>query len=277
MIQKSAKRIERHASGCFKSGVAGFLFALGATLSGSVIAADASTQNMTVDQRLKRLEAAQSNQNMVDLFLNMEKLQREVEGLRGEIEVLNHSVDQIKKQQKDLYQDLDQRIQQVEMAATAAAENAAAGNGQQAGSSSAQNQGAGVGNSQLQEQSSYQNAFEFLKQAQYREAVQAFQSFLQTYPGGEYADNAQYWLGEAYYVMKDFSAAMREFQKMVSTYPKSAKLADAHLKVGYCYYEMKDFPKAAQTLKMVTEKFANSTAARLADKRLQQMRLENKG
>ena len=79
---------------------------------------------------------------------------------------------------------------------------------------------------------SYQAAFALLKNSQYDQAIQAFQSFLSTYPTSPLADNAQYWLGEAYYVNRSFPEALAAFQKVVDKYPQSRKVPDALLKVG---------------------------------------------
>jgi len=128
----------------------------------------------------------------------------------------------------------------------------------------------------MDEQRAYQDAFNFLKNSEYDKAVAAFQSFLKTFPQGAYADNAQYWLGEVFYVTKDYQKAADAFTDVVNKYPKSAKLADAHLKIGFSFYELKNYSRAEQSLKLVSEKYPDTTAARLAQKRLQQMRVEGK-
>ena len=57
-----------------------------------------------------------------------------------------------------------------------------------------------------------------------------------TYPNSQLADNAQYWLGEAYYVNKSFPEALASFQNLVVSLPAVlAKAAGcALLKMGYC-------------------------------------------
>ena len=65
-----------------------------------------------------------------------------------------------------------------------------------------------------------------------------------SYPDSPLADNAQYWLGEAYYVNKSFPEALAAFQRVVDKYPQSRKLPDAMLKIGYCDYELKQWQAA---------------------------------
>ena len=94
----------------------------------------------------------------------------------------------------------------------------------------------------------YQAAFGLLKNSQYDQAITAFQQFLASYPDSSLADNAQYWLGEAYYVNKAFPEALAAFQRVVDKYPQSRKLPDALFKVGYCDYELKQWQAAHDTL-----------------------------
>ena len=97
----------------------------------------------------------------------------------------------------------------------------------------------------------YQAAFALLKDSQYDRAIAAFQNFLTAFPDSPLADNAQYWLGEAYYVNKSFPDALAAFQRVADKYPQSRKLPDALLKVGYCDYELKQWQAAKDVLSQV--------------------------
>ena len=98
-----------------------------------------------------------------------------------------------------------------------------------------------------------------------------FSEFLSAYPSGEYSDNAQYWLGEVYYVTRAFGAALEEFEKLVRTRPGSAKLSHALLKIGYIQDELGEKAAAVRTLTDLMERFPTTTAARLAQERLRQI------
>jgi tol-pal system protein YbgF len=124
------------------------------------------------------------------------------------------------------------------------------------------------------EQAAYRAASDLLRMGRYEDAIAGFQGQLQTYPGGPLADNAQYWIGEAYYVTRQFDRALAEFQRVVSEYPQSPKAADALLKVGYIQYERREFAAARQTLTNLKATWPNSPAARLADNRLSRMKEE---
>ena len=57
-------------------------------------------------------------------------------------------------------------------------------------------------------------------------------SFIQRYPNDSLAGNAQYWLGETYYVRKDYNNAAAVFAEGYQKYPKGGKAADNLLKLG---------------------------------------------
>ncbi len=99
-----------------------------------------------------------------------------------------------------------------------------------------------------------------------------FYAFLQQYPNGQYADNAQFWVGEAYYVMRKFEPAITQYQKLISNYPDSQKQAHALLKIAYSFDELGRSDQAVKLLTQLKQKYPDSSAARLADERLQRIR-----
>ena len=118
------------------------------------------------------------------------------------------------------------------------------------------------------EQAAYDTAFGRLREGQYDQAVQAFQSFLQQYPGSSLAGNAQYWLGEVYYVMREFDAARDTFLELGSRYPDSNRLPDTLLKLGYIYEEQGDSARAREVYGKLMELYPGSRPAGLAEQRL---------
>jgi tol-pal system protein YbgF len=127
---------------------------------------------------------------------------------------------------------------------------------------------------QSQEKAAYQAAFDTLKEGRYKKAKTELKSFLDKYPNSSYAGNAQYWLGEAHYVTRNFEQGIIEFKKVINNYPGSSKMPDAMLKLGYTYYELKQFDQAKVILQDLRNRFPQSTAARLATKRLDRIRKE---
>ena len=126
------------------------------------------------------------------------------------------------------------------------------------------------------DRANYQAAFDLLKDGKYTEAASAFKQFLTTFSGSALADNAQYWLGEAHYVTKQYPDALRDFRTVIEKYPESRKMPDALLKIGYCNYELKNWAEARAALDQVVKQYAETTAARLASQRLAKMESEGR-
>ena len=117
----------------------------------------------------------------------------------------------------------------------------------------------------------YRDAFMLLKQRQHAEAIISFQAFLENYPATKYSANAQYWLGEANYVAKNYQQALLEFEKVLQLYPTSSKIPDARLKMGYTQYELEQWPEARATLGRLRAQLPDSKVAGLAQQRLERM------
>ncbi len=88
-------------------------------------------------------------------------------------------------------------------------------------------------------QTAYDKAFEILKAGRYTEAITVFQQFLAAYPKSSLASNAQYWIGESYFVTRHFQDGAASFQAVLIRWPDSTKAPDALLKLGDTQYEMK--------------------------------------
>jgi tol-pal system protein YbgF len=220
------------------------------------------TRMNDLDRRLERIERVVSNQSLLDLSQQLQALQTDVRSLRGELEELQHNSTGVKDQQRGLYADIDRRLQAIEAGAPVMA-----GAGEPGAS--------GVlpvptGSDRM----NYQAAFELLKSGQYEKATTAFQQFLVTFPDSALVDNAQYWLGESYYVTRRYDDALKAFRTVVDKYPQSRKLPDAWLKIGYTQYEMKAWKPARDALTRVQRDFPDSTAAPEAAKRLERMKSE---
>ena len=218
-----------------------------------------------MDTRLARIERVVANQSLLELSNQVESMKGDLRAMHNDVDELTNSLDAARKQQRDLYADLDRRMKALEAHGAAPASSAAAG------PAGAGDGGAGAGSN---DKDAYQSAFALLKDSQYDRAITAFQKFLATYPDSPLADNAQYWLGEAYYVNKSFPEAQAAFQRVIEKYPQTRKRADALLKIGYCQYELKQWDLARRTLSLVATQFPDAPAGHLAQQRLDKMATE---
>ena len=95
-----------------------------------------------------------------------------------------------------------------------------------------------------------------------------FRRFLARYPRHDYADNAQYWIGECYYDLKQYHAATREFRRVVERYPRGNKVPDAMLKLGFSQLAAGERREGRQVLESLRKTYPKHEAARLAALRL---------
>jgi tol-pal system protein YbgF len=222
--------------------------------------------------RLNRIEAGVQNEGLLEMSQTLQRIQIELRELRGQVEQQGHELEGVRKRQRELYLDIDRRLNDMQLhgsTGVSAAPPIGAPSGTMPASSDIQNTA-----ETDQERDEYKAAFESLREARYNQAIEAFTTFLKKYPQGKYADNAQYWLGEAHYVSRNFDKALEEFGKVLDQYPRSSKIPDAKLKMGYTYYELKQWDKARQVLTGIVSAHANTSVAPLADQRLQRMSQE---
>jgi tol-pal system protein YbgF len=104
-------------------------------------------------------------------------------------------------------------------------------------------------------QEQYEYAFGLLRQANYPEAEKAFAAFVQKNPNDVLAGNAQYWLGETYYVRGDYQRAAVAFAEGFQKYPNSGKAADNLLKLGMSLGEMGKTQDACTALSELLSKY----------------------
>jgi len=236
-----------------------------------------------LDARITRLERA--NQSQVELAQHMEAEQAEVRELRGQLDQVEHDNAALRKQQHDLYADLDARVKALGAASAAggaagAAAGAGAGTGAAAGTTGAAADaapaaaGAGApaaGEASSTEQAVYSQSFDALKAGSYSIAITGFKDFLRSYPQSLLAGNAQYWLGEAYYVNHDYDSAAEAFRVVLKKWPDARKAPDALLKLGYTQIEQKQFSAARSTLTAVSQRYPGTEAAKLAADKLRRI------
>jgi tol-pal system protein YbgF len=219
-----------------------------------------------LEARMDAIERVVRNQGLASMTQQVMALERRGDELRGNIEELAHESSTTAERQRQLYMDLDARIQELESAL-------------QARNSPNVLEGGTLSPGQLplpggSDRDNYQAAFELLKEQRYEPAALAFEQFLVSFPDSELADNAQYWLAESHYVTQMFERALGEFETVITRYPRSRKVPDALLKMGYCSYELGQWESARASLRRVQSEYPETTAARLAGQRLERMEEE---
>jgi tol-pal system protein YbgF len=114
----------------------------------------------------------------------------------------------------------------------------------------------------------YNSAWKLLEGKDYRGAIARFKTFLRKHPRSNLADNAQYWVGESYYALKEFDQAILEFDAVRRSYPKGEKVPAALLKQGFAFAELGDKVDARLILQELVERYPESREAGQAKKKI---------
>ena len=117
----------------------------------------------------------------------------------------------------------------------------------------------------------YRSAYDDLRAGKHDVAEREFREFVRRYPHHDYADNAQYWLGECFYDQHAFDKAAPEFRAVVQRWPTGNKAPDALLKLGFSLLALGDADKGRAALREVPTSYPRTEAARLASERLAQL------
>ena len=122
----------------------------------------------------------------------------------------------------------------------------------------------------------YDFAFEFLKRQDYPKAESTLRDFLKKHPKDPLAGNAQYWLGETYYVRGDFQQAAVEFMAGYQKYPKTNKGPDNLLKLGMSLAKLNQNDGACTALGRLAKDYPDAGDALLKSAKGERTRLKCK-
>lgn len=199
----------------------------------------------------------------------LDDMQNDVQEMRGTLELHNHQLEKILERQRELYLEIDRRVEAVtsvttttqpvttDSAAALAEPSVSAPNVQQ------------VPVSNMSESEAYDRAVNLiLRDKQYDLAIPEFQSFIQVYPNSSYAPNAHYWLGQLLFNKQDWQNAGEQFQTLVDGFPDSSKRADALFKLGVIEQRRDNLARAKQLFEQVLSEYPDSSSSKLADARL---------
>jgi tol-pal system protein YbgF len=214
--------------------------------------------SIKTNERLDTLSKAQ-----IDLVNQIQSLRDENARLRGQVETLTYELDAAKKRQQDFYIDLDGRLRKLET--QAAAPNDATPGSSDTSSGDAEKKPA---SDPAAETRDYEAALNLFKANKIKDAAAAFEAFGSAYPDSTLAPNAQYWLGNAHYALRDCKKSIEAHRVVVSKWPQNPKAPDSLINIATCQQELGDAKGAKQSLETVLAKYPDSTAASTAKQRL---------
>lgn len=208
---------------------------------------------------------AMSGNIAADFEVRLQRLESEMQTLTGRYEEAGFQVAQLREQLAKMQQDLEFRLSRLEQGqggglsagatptagdAAPVASPAAQGTGAPApaANSNAAPAAAGFNLPSGTAQEQYDFAFNLLRQAEYDKAELAFTRFIEANSASPLASNAQYWLGESFYVRGKYKEAAVAFAEGYQKYPKSTKAPDSLLKLSLSLSAMKSNEDACAAL-----------------------------
>lgn len=250
----------------------------------------------SLELRVTQLQETVRGQALVELSQRLDALEAEVRALRGDLDVLQRENEERRKQQTDLAGEFDRRIAALEArlaaptpatAGVVTSEQGAVNAESSPASESAVTAEAPVSGAAAVALTSastpvgvppetpevlYGRAFDALKAANYPAAIAGMSGFVVQFPTHPLADNAQYWLGQSYYVTRDYAKAVEAFAAVGSRSPDTSKAPDALLKKGLSELSLGRNEAARASFNEVIRRYPQNEAARSAREQLGRLR-----
>jgi tol-pal system protein YbgF len=104
----------------------------------------------------------------------------------------------------------------------------------------------------------YEAAYGHMLQQDFGAAQAGFAEFLKRFPSHALVPNALYWLGETYYVQKNFTDAAEAFDIVLSAHSASNKAPDSQLKKAMSLSQLGKNSDACSALRQLAAKYPNA-------------------
>src|SRR5262245_40902182 len=110
----------------------------------------------------------------------------------------------------------------------------------------------------------------------YDQAVAELQDFIRQNPKDDLADDAEYLVGEAYFVQEKYPDAVAAYDRLLANHGQGDKAAAGHFKKGLALLSMNRTADAVIQLQYVISNYPKSEEARLARERLRALGLQER-
>lgn len=207
-----------------------------------------------VQQAMERAteENASLRRSLLELQNQIETLRSELSTVRGTNEQLLRDIAELQRRQKDIAQNVDERLRQFEPVKVVV-------DGREA-------------MVEPTEKRDYEAALAVFRKGDFAAAQPAFVDFLKRYPRTAYGPSALFWLGNAQYATRDYKEAIINFKDLVARDPAHLRVPEAELSIANCLLELKDVRGARKTLEELIKIYPQSEAAVTAKERLARMK-----
>ncbi|MDR3049261.1 MAG: tol-pal system protein YbgF [Elusimicrobiota bacterium] len=116
--------------------------------------------------------------------------------------------------------------------------------------------------------SAYQEAYSDFSAKKYDLAYEEFKLFVLKNPKSSFAANAQFYMGECFFVQKAWQKAADEYIKVDKNYPKSDVAAQSLLKLGLSYEHLNKKKEAIAVFASIVKKFPQSPESAMAKEKI---------
>lgn len=183
----------------------------------------------------------------MNLYERIEKLTKEVQNLRGQVDTLNNSLGKEKQNAESIYGDLSSRIDEMDPKAKAAA---------------------AASDREISAKQELDRCLAFFQKNDANQAIQCFSAMTQKFSKTKIYPDALYWLGSSYYMKGNAAQTVATEQRFISGFSKHAKIPDAYLLVGMAQMDQKKTAEAKATFDKLIKLYPKSSAAALAKKQM---------
>jgi len=186
------------------------------------------------------------------LYLKIADLEQTIATLTAQVEELSHELSQTRKEVKKINADMDVRFAETEKKLDAKKATPAP-------TQKAEPKQKPAVENKTSAKADYDAAYKLLDEQKYAQAQVAFEDFLVKYPQDTLSGNAQYWLGETFYVRQLYEPAAVAFAKGVKTYKDSAKGPDCLFKLGLTMEKLNKTKEACTAFKNMKKEFPKAS------------------
>jgi len=211
-----------------------------------ILESDISNQLRTLEGRINSLQATAGGQ--LTLQQEIEVLRGELARLRGQVEEQGNDLAQTRREQREKFASVDNRIKTVEPVEVT------------------------IGGQTVlvdrKEQAAFDAALNQFRAGNFEVAERAFEQFDLVFPNSPYTVESMFWLGSSQYALRKYKEAARTQGLVVDTYTDNPRAADALLNKGFAEIELGNKEAARRSFELVQQRYPGTTAAQSAAQRI---------
>jgi len=122
----------------------------------------------------------------------------------------------------------------------------------------------------------YKLAYSDFSRGKFDLAMVGFKSYLEKYPQGGFADQAQYYIAESYYSLSEWASALQEFEQVETFYPKSSLMSSVRLRRALCLELLDRVEESKKVMESVIKDFPGTPEAHTAAEKLKTSKTHEK-